>query len=357
MSTGLAGPVSAPAHSLPAGSPPTLGSHGALGSVGPSHVEVSALRYPSGQADQLDIGGQVSTGIVVAEIHAESEQLSSSTTSRQPSATAAAARLPPEGPSLAPNYGDGPARRAQSLSARSSSSFRSLSPPVLSPAYVIDQPEPGLPRSVRVASPQRVLSPHARLQRALSMSPMYQPSLVEIWVDEDPAPPPRPAAASVDRARPVAASVEVGHTSLPYASVDTRRPGFAAVGPRLLEPATSVFAGASSVAAHPGSLDVASSRIRVRSGTPMPSSDVGQRMRVDVSRPLDLTLPTAGDDVQLYAPWSTASDDVPPGNVDVAGSAYDPARLLYLTLCVSLAHRRLLRLGLLLLVFIGLCLL
>ena len=45
VSTGLAGPVSAPAHSLPAGSPPTLGSHGALGSVGP-HVGVSALRYP-----------------------------------------------------------------------------------------------------------------------------------------------------------------------------------------------------------------------------------------------------------------------------------------------------------------------
>jgi len=99
--------VSAPAHSLPAGSPPTLGSHGALGSVGPSHVGVSAVRYPSGQADPLDIGGQVSTssatGIVVAEIHAEREQSpddGDTTTSRQPSATAAAARLPPEGPSL-----------------------------------------------------------------------------------------------------------------------------------------------------------------------------------------------------------------------------------------------------------------
>jgi len=34
VSTGLAGPVSAPAHSLPAESPPTLGSHGVLGSVG-----------------------------------------------------------------------------------------------------------------------------------------------------------------------------------------------------------------------------------------------------------------------------------------------------------------------------------
>ena len=103
MSTGLAGPVSAPAHSLPAGSTPTLGSHSVIGSVGPSHVGVSALRYPSGQADPLDIGGQVSTssatGVVVAEIHAELEQ-SSHTTLRQPSATAAAARLLPEGPSL-----------------------------------------------------------------------------------------------------------------------------------------------------------------------------------------------------------------------------------------------------------------
>jgi len=99
-------------HSLsPAGSHPTSGSHGALGSVGPSLVEVSALRYSSGQADPPDsvhmhIGGQMSTslatGIVVAEVHAELEQSSQpppTSTSRQPSATAAAARLPPEGPS------------------------------------------------------------------------------------------------------------------------------------------------------------------------------------------------------------------------------------------------------------------
>ena len=41
VSTESAGPVSAPAHSLPARSPLTLGSHGVLGSVGPSHVGVS----------------------------------------------------------------------------------------------------------------------------------------------------------------------------------------------------------------------------------------------------------------------------------------------------------------------------
>jgi len=132
---------------------------------------------------------------------------------------------------------------------------------------------------------------------------------------------------------------------LPYASVDTRRPGSAAVGQRLLEPAMSVFAGASSAAvAHPGSLDVASSRTRVRSDTPMSSSDVGQRMRVDVSRRIDLTLPIAGDDVaQPYAPLSVGVDiagamsiasnveyTLPPGNADVAGPAYDPDSLTVL---------------------------
>jgi len=42
------------------------------------------------------------TGIVAAEIHAEREQSPDDdmTTSRQPSATAAAARLPQEGPSI-----------------------------------------------------------------------------------------------------------------------------------------------------------------------------------------------------------------------------------------------------------------
>ena len=54
----------------------------------------------------LDIGGQVSTGIVVAEIQAEHDQPpgtgddDTTSTSRQPSATAAAAWLPPEGPSI-----------------------------------------------------------------------------------------------------------------------------------------------------------------------------------------------------------------------------------------------------------------
>ena len=80
----------------------------------------------------------------------------------------------------------------------------------------------------------------------------------------------------------------------------------------------------------------------------MPSSDVGQRglarpMRIDVPRPLDLTLPIASDVAHLYAPLSvdiarptcdlsvpTASNVVytlPPGNVDVAGPTYGPAPL------------------------------
>jgi len=88
---------------------------------------------------------------------------------------------------------------------------------------------------------------------------VFQPRLIDIWVDADPTLLPRPADATVDCARPVAASADVGRMSLPYASVDVG-------GPR---PA---------VVAHPRSFDVASSRTRDRSDTPMPLSDVGQRL-------------------------------------------------------------------------------
>jgi len=102
VSTESAGPVSAPTRSVSAGSHPFLGSHGELGSASPSQVGVSALGYPSGQADPPDsmhmhIGGQMSTslasGIVVAEVHAEFEQpvTTTSSSSRQPSPAAAAA--------------------------------------------------------------------------------------------------------------------------------------------------------------------------------------------------------------------------------------------------------------------------
>ena len=112
MSAESAGPVSAPtlSLSLSAGSHPSLGSHGILGSAGPSQVGVSALRYPSGQADPPDsmhmhIGGQISTslatGIVAAEVHAQFEQSSTSSSLRQPpTATAAAETAAAEGLTL-----------------------------------------------------------------------------------------------------------------------------------------------------------------------------------------------------------------------------------------------------------------
>jgi len=152
---------------------------------------------------------------------------------------------------------------------------------------------------------------------------------------------------------------------LTYASVDTRRPGAAVVGP----PATPVFAGASSVAAaHPGSLDVASLRARMRSDTPMPLSDVGQRglarpMRIDVLRPVDLTLPIASDDVaHPYAPLSVDVDMTRP-TYDLSLPTASDVNLrihcrqvisMLSTLRVRSAHRRLMRLGLLALMFVGL---
>jgi len=50
VSTESAGPMSAPILSLPVGRHPSSGSHGVLGSAGPSQVGVSTLGYPSGLA-------------------------------------------------------------------------------------------------------------------------------------------------------------------------------------------------------------------------------------------------------------------------------------------------------------------
>jgi len=87
-------------------------------SAGPSQVGVSALEYPSGLADPLGSsvysGGQMSTSLATGIVAAETAQLEKSSSSAsslpaaapcrqqlaspQPPATAAAARLTPEGP-------------------------------------------------------------------------------------------------------------------------------------------------------------------------------------------------------------------------------------------------------------------
>ena len=97
---------------------------------------------------------------------------STSSSLRQPP-VAATETAATQGLTLAPNVVDSPThgmRRAPSVPARPSSSLRSLSPPVLSPAYGLEQPEPVHHRTGRAAT-QRVASPRARLQRAPSLSP------------------------------------------------------------------------------------------------------------------------------------------------------------------------------------------
>ena len=72
VSAELAGPVSAPTLSLPVRRHPFSGSHGVIGSACPSQVGVSALGYPSGQADPPDSsmhsGGQMSTSLATGII-------------------------------------------------------------------------------------------------------------------------------------------------------------------------------------------------------------------------------------------------------------------------------------------------
>jgi len=248
----------------------------------------------------------------------------------------------------------------------------------------MEQPESVHHRTGRAAS-QRVVSPRARLQRAPSLSPSHStfsygapsPPLGSDIEIEYPAARPRgfqpkslAAAADIDRAYPVAASVnvpaDVGHMPLPYTDVDVCWPG-SAIGPRQPESATPVGVRVHPVAeAQSTSVDVAptfasaptSAFTYVRLGTPIPSSvvdiagqpSVGTAMHVgmlrgpalptvvDVPRPLGL-MPSSVDDVVRT---SAVSVDVarpayglalpyvaevarPPGpsSVDVVGPAYE----------------------------------
>jgi len=107
------------------------------------------------------------TGTERAEVHAQLEKSSPPTSSSRqpPTATAATETAAAEGLTLAPTY-DRPTRRAQSLSARTSSSFHSLSPHVLSPADNVELSQSVPLSRGRAASSQRVVS-----QRAPSLSP------------------------------------------------------------------------------------------------------------------------------------------------------------------------------------------
>jgi len=99
VSTESAGPVSAPTHLLPVGSPLSSGGRGVSGPAGPPQVGVSALGYPSGLAappeSSVRSGEQVSSSVatVVAESSLQSSPLAAASyqqqlASRQPPAAA-----------------------------------------------------------------------------------------------------------------------------------------------------------------------------------------------------------------------------------------------------------------------------
>ena len=336
MSTELSEPVSA--HPSPAGRPTSLGGPGVEGPAGSPLVGVSALRYPSGLAGPPDSsaysGGQMSTslasGIVAAEVQAQLDQSSQPSSSslpaaapvapyrqqlasRQPPAAtvAASARLPPESLTLAPNVGHSTTHsttrtsRARSRSLHSSASYRSLSPPILSPAYDVDQSlsvpvDRGRPRLQRQPSLQPYRSPPSYnvssvpVRMYLEPEPeVAQPRLVDVWTDVDPACLPRTAT-----------------------DVNVCQPG-SAIDPRQFESATSVSAS-SAVVAHPTRLDVAYARAYGMTSSGIRPTLVGVPCQPGLALPsvINVARPYASSPctVDVVRPMSTVIDTArPPG--------------------------------------------
>jgi len=222
-------------------------------------------------------------------------------------------------PTLEPNQVDRPTsgtRRAPSVPARPSSSFRSLLRPTLSPAYGVEQSQSVLVDRWRAARSQREssLSPN---QRTFSYSVhLAQPIGSDIEV-EYPA-----ARLSAFQPRSVDTSTDVGRASLPF---DASRAG-SATGPRWPESPASVGVRVHLVtAAWPTSVDAvsvpafaaASAYTPVRPGTPISSSvgdvtgqpGVGRPAFVDMSR--GPALPTVVDVPRLLGL-------TPPSFVDIA---------------------------------------
>ena len=144
-----------------------MGGHGVSGSPNSPLVGVSTLGYPSGPVDPLD---SAMASVTDAQIPADSTLTSPTTgtkqvTSRQPptatEVTAAASRSP----TVASSVVDTP------TSGRRRSSSVTLSPPILSPSYDIEQWQSVPLRIGRAASLQRAASSQRRSQRPPSLSP------------------------------------------------------------------------------------------------------------------------------------------------------------------------------------------
>ena len=183
-------------------------------------------------------------------------------------------------------------------------------------------------------------------------------------------------------------SADIGHMSLPYTDVDVCWPG-PATGPRQPESATPVGVRVHPVAAPTFASAPTSAFTYVRPGTPIPSSivniaghpSVGMPMYADVLR--GPALPTVVDVPRPFGLVPSSVDDVvrtsvvdvdvarpayglalpyvaevvcPPGpsSVDVVEPTYE-STLLRLKVCTRMHHRRLMRLGLAVLMCVGLC--
>jgi len=158
MATEMAGPMATHSQLLPEGGHPSVGGHGIYGSADSPLVGVATPKYPSGPADPLDSAMASSAEVrttadaTQTTVAPGNEPIVSRQLPTVADMTAAAFRSP----TVASSVVDTPAK------GRRRSSSVTLSPPILSPAYDIEQSQSVPLRIGRAASLQRAASSQRR---------------------------------------------------------------------------------------------------------------------------------------------------------------------------------------------------
>ena len=386
MSAEPAEPVSAPIH-FPVGLPPSESGSGVPGPADSSSMGVS-LRYPSGQAGPLPMETHVKGPMLTPQLDMEISTSQSAVALSGSgiidpdfgaSAAAAGEALPPaaagtqqqtqhargihtrtprqapatetpaaEGLTLSPKRGEGPARRSSSVSSVSTrplSIVRSLSPPILFPAYSLDQSPSGLLDRGRARPRERSLSPNQGTFSYDAPSPPigwdieaeYEaagPRLVDVWADAGPMfPPPTTTDANVDisAGRPESAigvrlpvssagKVDLAGPARP-AFVDVDRPG----PPSGVRPPASTLSPSVAGPAPPRVVDVGRLGMYVRCpGLVLRGDTQSLEYQPSPARPTSVVVSQLGFSGPTRVDVARQPSLAPPASVDVASGLGRP---------------------------------